>query len=88
MATMEELKALIEDTVFPDIEEVIDESFETIAEQKEATMLQKEELQEMQELKAEFQKVLEDIENNELDAEECTEIYEDIMDMIENVDED
>jgi molecular chaperone GrpE (heat shock protein) len=88
MATFEELKILIEDTVFPDIEEVIDELFETIADQKEATMLQKEELQEMQALREEFQKVLEDIENNELSSEECDEIYHDVVEMIEEVDQD
>ena len=83
MATFTELKTLIEDTIFPDIEEVIDDIFETIDEQKEATMLQKEELQDMQELKSQFQKVLEDIENEELSSEECTEIYEEIMQMIQ-----
>ena len=42
----------------------------------------------MQELKGQFQKVLEDIENDELSDEECDEIYNGIIDMIENEDED
>lgn len=88
MATFEDLKELIEDTVFPDIEEAIDDIFEVIADEKSANEEQKEELSELRELKTEFTKVLEDIENEALSQEECDEIYDDIIEMIEYNDED
>ncbi len=88
MATFEDLKELLEDTVFPDIEEAIDDIFEVIADEKNASDEQKEELSDLRELKTEFTKVLEDINNEELSQEECDEIYDDIVEMIEYNDED
>ncbi len=84
----EDLKVLIEDTMIPDIEEAIDDIFEIIASDKNADDEQKEELDDMQELKKELMKVLEDLENESISSEEATEIYDDLVDLIEEMDED
>ena len=88
MATLEELKTLLEDTVFPDIEEAIDDIFETIANDKNASDEDKEELQELQDLRKEITTILEEIENDELSQEECDEIYEEINNMIKAFDDE
>jgi predicted XRE-type DNA-binding protein len=88
MATLEELKTLLEDTVFPDIEEAIDDIFEAIANEKNATPEDKEELEELQELRKEITSILEDIENDELSQEECDEIYDEIQNMIQIFDDE
>jgi predicted transcriptional regulator len=82
MATTQELKILINDTVIPDINTVIDDIYENISKNKEATLLEKEELDELQDLKKEIQTILDDIENNKLTSEECTTIYNDILQLI------
>ncbi len=84
----EDLKTLIEDTMIPDIEEEIDDLFEIIAADKNADDEQKEELADMQELKKELVKVLEDLESDSISQEEATEIYDDLVDLIEEMDED
>ncbi len=78
------LKELIEDMVIPDIEDHIDEIFEAIANDKNASEKTKEELEQMHEMRKEFQLILDDIDNNELEQEECMEIYEEITSMIED----
>lgn len=84
----EDLKVLIEDTMIPDIEEGIDDLFEMIAADKNADDEQKEELNDMQELKKELMEVLEDLENESISSEEATQIYDDLVDLIEEMDED
>lgn len=76
------LKELIQDVVLPDIEDRIDEIFETIANDKIADDALKTELESMHELRDEFKSILSEIQNNELQKDECTQIYEDIMEMI------
>ena len=81
MSKLAELKVLIEDEVIPDIEEFIDDLFEVIANEKEASMSQSEELEQMQELKNEFQSLLTDIDENEIDEEEAIELITEIKEM-------
>lgn len=76
------LKELIENVIMPDIEEHIDSIFEVIAKDKVADDAKKTELENIQGMKEEFKTILEEIENDELDNDECKEIYNDIMDMI------
>ena len=82
------LKELIEETVMPDIEDRLDEIFADIAKSKNATEEQNEEIKEMHEMRDEFNEVLKDIENRELDKEECAELYEEIMEMISDSEEE
>jgi phosphoglycolate phosphatase-like HAD superfamily hydrolase len=83
------LEELIKEVVMPDIEDHIDNIFESIANNKNASDEVKSELEEMHEMRAEFEQVLKDIENKELDKDECIELYEDIKQMIdENIDDE
>jgi hypothetical protein len=82
------LKELIEKTVLPDIEDRLDEIFAEIAKSKDATAAQNEEIKEMHEMRDEFADILKDIENRELDKEECAELYQEIMDMISDSEEE
>jgi len=82
------LKELLENRVLPDIEDALDEIFQEIAQNKEATMAQSEEREQLHEMREDFQSVLKDIENRELDKEECAELYSEISAMIEELEED
>jgi len=82
------LQELIEDIVIPDIENYIDDMFETIANDKNASNEIKAELEEMHEMKSEFSQILEDIKNKDLDKDECSELYDEIKEMINSNTED
>ena len=80
MTIQEELKELIKNDVLFEIEDYIDELFEVIAAKKDDERT-KEELEQMQEMKADFEDMLKDLEANEMDDEECKEIIEEINEM-------
>ena len=82
------LKELIERTVMPDIEDRLDEIFADIAKNKNASEEQNAEIKEMHEMRDEFTEILKDIENRELDKEECAELYEAITEMINDSEEE
>ena len=82
------LKDLIEETVMPDIVDRLDEIFADIASSKDATEEQNEEIKDLHEMRDEFNDILKDIENRELDKEECAELYQEITDMISETEED
>ena len=82
------LKELIETTVIPDIEDRLDEIFADIASSKGATEEQNEEVKDLHEMRNEFSDILKDIENRELDKEECAELYQEITDMISDSEEE
>jgi len=82
------LKELIERTVMPDIEDRLDEIFADIAKSKNASDEQNEEIKDMHEMRDEFNEILKDIENRELDKEECAELYEEITEMINDMEEE
>ena len=73
---------LISQSVLPDVEDYMDELFEIIAAKKE-TEEDKQALSEMQEMKDDFTLMLKELENDELDDEECLEIFEELKSMIE-----
>jgi len=76
------LKELIETVVLPDIEDNLDEIFAQIAQDKNTSLAQKEEIEQMHEMRDDFNEVLKDIENRELDKEECEELFNEISEMI------
>jgi len=81
MNKVEELTKLIEEDVLPEIEDFIDDLFEQIADNKEATVEDKEELKEIQTLRSDFKEMLEDIQSGDVDEEEAIEIIEEINEM-------
>lgn len=78
MSQAEELIELLEEDVIPEIESFIDEIYEAIAASKNASEDDKAQLAELQELKKEFELLLEEVKNGELDEEECGEIIDEI----------
>ena len=81
------LKELLEDTVMPDIEDAIDDIFEEIASNKAASKNQEDELEQMQELRVEFTQILNDINEGKLDKDECSELLEEILQMVKEAQE-
>lgn len=79
------LKELIEEVVLPDIEDNLDEIFAEIAKTKTTTLAQKEEIEQMHEMRDDFNAILKDIENKELDKEECAELYEGTKEMLDDL---
>ncbi|MFY4807966.1 hypothetical protein ACOTVK_05330 [Aliarcobacter butzleri] len=81
MTIQKELEKLIKDEVLIEIEDYIDDLFEIIASKKDDENV-KEELKHMQEMKKDFEDMLKDLGNNEIDDEECKEIIEEIKEML------
>lgn len=82
MSTQKELESLIKDEVLVEIKEYIDDLFEVIASKKEDANT-KDELKNMQDMKKDFETMLEDLKNGEIDDEECEEIIQEIKKMLE-----
>jgi hypothetical protein len=80
MTTQEKLLNLIHNEVMPDIEDYLDELFELVAAKKEDAQM-KEEILYMQEMQQEFQDLINDLNNGEIDEEEAQEIIDEIIDM-------
>ena len=80
MSIQKELEELIKNEVLVEIEDYIDELFEIIASKKDDEST-KEELQQMQEMKKDFEEMLTDLLNGEIDDEEAQEIIDEINEM-------
>ena len=80
MTQAQKLEELLTKSVIPDLDERLDEIFEEIADNKEATEDAKEEIEELREFKEDLQDVLTDIANGDIDEDECRELIEDITD--------
>ncbi len=83
---MKKLKELVKNVVLPDIEDHIDDMFEVIANNKNASQDDDVELKEMHEMRAEFQELLTDLDNDNIDQDECEELLEEIEFMIKEQD--
>ncbi len=83
MAGCEELRHLLAEALLPDLEEAIDDLFETIADAKNADERAKEEYRELQELKTALEELLEDLHEGEVDEAECAELFEELRAMVE-----
>jgi len=79
MTYAQKLEELVTKSVIPDIEERLDEIFEEIAGNKEATKDAKEEIDELREFKDDLKDVLEDIQSGDIEEDECKEIIDDIL---------
>lgn len=82
------LKELIEDVVLADLEDHMDELFAIIAKDKKSNEQYQAQLDELHEMRDEFNEILDEIENKQLSHEECQELYEEIMEMISDESDD
>lgn len=80
MTLQEKLLNLIHNEVMPDIEDYLDELFELVASKKDDQQI-KEEILYMQEMQQEFQELIDDIHNGNIDDEEAQEIIDEIIEM-------
>ncbi len=80
MTIQEKLLNLVHNEVIPDVEDYLDELFELVA-SKKGDEKTKEEIKYMQEMRKEFQDLIDDVEAGEIDDEEAQEIIDDIIDM-------
>ncbi|WP_419764310.1 MAG: hypothetical protein ACNI28_11060 [Arcobacter sp.] len=80
MTTQEKLLNLVHNEVIPDVEDYLDELFELVA-SKKSDEKTKEEIKYMQDMRKEFQDLIDDIEADEIDEEEAQEIIDEIIDM-------
>mgnify|MGYP000385502342 CR=1 FL=1 len=87
MSYIQELKDLLEDEVILDLVDYIDELFALVA-KKNDTIETKEELKNMQELKVDFETMLKEIEDGEMDEDEAKEIIEELEEMRDLNEED
>ena len=86
MTVQEELKQLLEKQVIPDVEDALDDIFEQISELKNADEATKEEVQELQDFKADLKDIIKDIESGDISDEECQEIINDIKEAMQGND--
>lgn len=73
MTNAEQLIKILNEEIIPEIESIIDEMCENIADNKNATDEDKAEFKEAQEMKKEFKEMAFEAETGEMDEEECAE---------------
>jgi len=81
MTNADKLKNLLEREMIPDIEAAIDELFATIDKSKNATTSQKEDLEEMREMRTECFAIVEELGRDELEEDEIEELLAELVDM-------
>jgi cob(I)alamin adenosyltransferase len=81
MTNADKLKNLLELEIIPDLEVAIDELFAAIDKAKSASKEQKDDLEEMREMRTECFAIVEELGRNELDEEEVDELLAELVDM-------
>jgi hypothetical protein len=81
MTSAEKLKNLLELEILPDLEVAIDELFEAIDKSKNATKEQKEDLEELREMRTECFAIVEELNRDELEEDEIEELLAELVDM-------
>ena len=81
MTNADKLKNLLEREIIPDLEAAIDELFEAIDKSKNASKAQKDDLEEMREMRTECFSIVEELGRDELEAEEIDELLAELVDM-------
>jgi len=81
MSNSEKLKNFLIQEIIPDLEEAIDEMFSMIEKAKMASIADKEELQDLQEMHAECKDIVEEIERGEMPEAEAEEILKEFVEM-------
>lgn len=88
MKPSEVLEKMLKEEILPEIEEHIDDLFEMIAASKTVAEEDKAALEEARELREEFLVMLGELENGDLDEEECEGIIEELNEMREDDEEE
>lgn len=88
MAYITQLKHLIQNELIPDVEEHIDDIFESIASQKDATPQERAQLEDLQALRDEYKELLKELQNGDIDEEEAEQLYTELTAMRSESDED
>lgn len=88
MAYIAQLKHLIQNELIPDVEDHIDDIFESIASQKDATPQERAQLEDMQALRDEYKDLLAEIQSGDIDEEEAEQLYTELTSMREGEDEE
>ncbi len=81
MQNSEKLKNLLELEILPDVEIAIDELFEVIDKTKNANRAQKEDLEELRDMRTECYAILEDLNRDEIEEEEIDALLEELMEL-------
>lgn len=81
MKNSEKLKNLLQLELIPDLEIAIDELFAVIEKSKKATPTQREELEELRDMRAECNAIIEDIDRDEIDDEEIDALLYELMEL-------
>ena len=81
MTNAEKLKNLLEQEIIPDLEAAIDELFAAIDKAKSASSAQKEDLEEMREMRTECFAIIEELGRDELEEDEIVELLEELIEV-------
>jgi hypothetical protein len=81
MSNSEKLKNFLIQEIIPDLEEAIDEMFSMIEKAKMASIADKEELQDLQEMHSECKDIVSEIEAGEMPDSEAQEILNEFIEM-------
>lgn len=81
MTNADKLKKLLEIEIIPDLEAAIDELFAAIDKSKNASTTQKEDLEEMREMRTECFAIIEELGRDELEEDEINELLAELIDM-------
>ena len=81
MSNSEKLKNFLIQEIIPDLEEAIDEMFSMIEKAKMASIADKEELQDLQEMHSECKDIVSEIEAGEMPDGEAQEILKEFIEM-------
>jgi hypothetical protein len=81
MNDIQKLQNMLENEFLPDLEVAIDELFAEIDKAKNATKAQKDELEELREMRTECFAIVEEIKKDELPLEEATELLAELVEL-------
>ena len=81
MTNADKLKNLLEIEIIPDLEAAIDELFAAIDKSKNASSEQKEDLEEMREMRTECFAIVEELGRDELESDEIDELLAELVEM-------
>lgn len=81
MSNADKLKNLLELEIIPDLETAIDDLFSAIDKSKNASKEQKDDLEEMREMRTECFAIVEELGRDELEEDEIEELLSELVDM-------
>jgi len=81
MQKTQQLKNLLENEILPDLESAIDEMFQMIEREKMVSISDREELEQMQEMHQECRDILVEIELEDMDEAEASELLDELIEI-------